>query len=121
MAMLAVSHDDNTQTFHRPHDATLCDTARPGLRRPSISLDHPQPNGTGISFFCQCYLRLHRRRHLTIDKSPMAKLRTRMLYLCTDVWCVRSRLSNVLAICNCSIVQDRISGLEFVSRASHFA
>jgi len=36
----------------------------PGPRRPSISHDHLQPNGTGISFFCQYYLRLHRRRHL---------------------------------------------------------
>ncbi len=96
MAMLAVSHDDNTQTFHRPHDATLCDTARPGLRRPSISHDHPQPNGTGISFFCQYYLRLHRRRHLTIDKSPDGETTN------AHVVFVHGRLVRALSVVECS-------------------
>lgn len=60
MAVFAVNHDDNTQTPHRLHDATLCDPLEFVSVAPARSshVDR-RPNGTGISFFCQYYLRLH--------------------------------------------------------------
>ncbi len=71
MAVFAVNHDDNTQTPHRLHHATLCDPPELVPVAPARSSHvERRPNGTGISFFCQYYLRLHRLPGLTTGKSP---------------------------------------------------
>ena len=119
VAVLTVNHDDNTQTSHRLHDATLCDPPNPC----PCSKTHTSIGGRRDRYILLLSVLFETTPAAppTTGKSPDGETTNADVVFVHGRRCARCLLwSRVSRLRNCSIVQVRISGLEFVKRPPHF-